>query len=353
MMKRYWMLVSGCLMKKRKGVSHLSSIEHQASSIAWRQSIGRFLHQLVGLRCGFTRKRFGLFIRLGVCSLLPLLSPNPGHAADPPDKLYRQGRYGEAEKAYAEADMDHPKDIRFRYNRGCAAFQNGQYKEAGAAFASVMRRAKDGELRFRAAYNLGNSAYKQGDYASAATYFKEALAANPESQDARYNLELSLRAIEQRKPKQSESPDADPERSDKREKEKEEKNSQKNKSSQKQKAEKKDQKKKDTSSGDSENRPGDSKTEDSPASGGNQKQGSNQNQSPEKELDEDAPGELRLRQALSELKEKNGEPQVDNATIDKKRAEALLNNVQENPSELLRFMFSEENRQGTASGRDW
>ena len=158
MMKRYWMLVSGCLMKKRKGFFYLSSIEHQASSIAWRQSIECFLHQLVGLRCSFTRKRFGFFIWLGISSLLPLLLPNPGLAADPPDKLYRQGRYEEAEKAYAKADMDHPRDIRFRYNRGCAAFQNGQYKDADAAFSSVMRRAKDGNVRFRAAYNLGNSA---------------------------------------------------------------------------------------------------------------------------------------------------------------------------------------------------
>jgi Ca-activated chloride channel family protein len=300
-----------------------------------------------------SRKRFGIFIWLGVCSLLPSLLPNPSLAADPPDKLYRQGRYEEAEKAYAKADMDHPKDIRFRYNRGCAAFQNGQYQEADAAFSSVMRRAKDGNVRFRAAYNLGNTAYKQGDYATAATYYKEALTANPDSEDARYNFELALRAIEQGKQKQPDASNADPQMGDKKEEGKEEKNSEKFGQSQNQGSEKKDQNKEDTPKGDSEKRPDDSKTDDTTAHDGNQNPGSTRDEKPETEHNEDLSGKLGPRQALSEFKKKNGEPEADNATTDKKKAEALLDNVQENPAELLRLMFPEENRQRTASGRDW
>jgi Ca-activated chloride channel family protein len=249
--------------------------------------------------------------------------------------------------------MDHPKDIRFRYNRGCAAFQNGQYKEADAAFSSVMRRAKDADVRFRAAFNLGNTAYKQGDYTTAGTYYKEALTAKPDSEDARYNLELSLRAIEQMKQKQPDAANANPEMGDKKEGGQEEKNSEKNGQSQKQGSEKKDQNKEDTHKGDRQKRSDDSKTDDTTALGGNQNQGSTRDEKPETEPDEDLSGKLRPRQTLSEFKKKNGEPEVDNATIDKKRAEALLDNVQENPSELLRLMFPEENRQGTASGRDW
>jgi Ca-activated chloride channel family protein len=284
---------------------------------------------------------------------LPLLLPNPGLAADPPDELYRRGQYEEAEKAYAKADMDHPKDIRFRYNRGCAAFQNGQYQEADAAFSSVMRRAKDGNMRFRAAYNLGNSAYKQGDYASAASYFKEALVANPDSEDSRHNLELSLRAIEQSEQKQPQAPDNNPESEDKNDEGKEANKSEKNGQPQKQGTEKKNQEKENTPKGDSGQHPDGPEPEDKTASGGNPNQGATRDEKPETKLDEGLPGELKPDHALSELKKKNGDPEVDNATIDKKKAEALLDNVQENPSELLRLMFSEENRQGTASGRDW
>ena len=64
-------------------------------------------------------------------------------------------------------------------------------------------------------------------------------------------------------------------------------------------------------------------------------------------------GELKPRQAMPELQKKNGQPRTEGSAIDQKKAEALLDNVQENPSALLQFMTPEENRHGTASGRDW
>jgi Ca-activated chloride channel family protein len=299
------------------------------------------------------RKRFGFLIWLGVCSLLPWLLPHTGLTADPPDQLYRQGQYEDAEKAYAKADMDHPKDIRFRYNRGCAAFQNGQYKEAGAAFSSVMRRAKDDNVRFRAAYNLGNTAYKQEDYASAAEYFKAALAANPDSADARYNLELSLRAIEKMKQKPSDAPKDNPQMGVKKKGGKEEKNSENNGQSQDKGTQKQDQKKEDSPNDEGDKNPENSKPEDTTASGEDQNQGSARDRRPESESDEDLSGDLKPRQAMSELQKKNGQPRTEGSAVDQKKAEALLDNVQENPSALLQFMIPEENRHGTASGRDW
>ncbi|MCP4665675.1 MAG: hypothetical protein GY849_04835 [Deltaproteobacteria bacterium] len=62
--------------------------------------------------------------------------------------MHGKGRFAEAEKAYAAADMDHPRDIRYRYNRGCAAYQNSDYKGALAAFSSVIRRTKEEDTRF-------------------------------------------------------------------------------------------------------------------------------------------------------------------------------------------------------------
>ncbi len=290
---------------------------------------------------------------LGVCSLLSLLLPHAGLATDTPDELYRQGRYEDAEKAYAKADMDHPKDIRFRYNRGCAAFQNGQYKEAGAAFSSVMRRATDGNVRFKAAYNLGNTAYKQEDYASAAEYFKAALTANPASEDARYNLELSLRAIEKMKQKQSEASQDNPQTEDKKEEGKEEKTTENNGQSQDKGTQKQDQKQEDSHKEDGEKPSDDSTPEDTNPSGENQNQESPQEKKSETESGEDMTGDLKPRQAMPELPEKNGQQMKEGSAIDQKKAEALLDNVQENPSALLQYMIPEENRHGIASGRDW
>ena len=115
------------------------------------------------------------------------------------DDLYREGKFAEAEKEYQKGDMDNPKDIRFRYNRGCAAYQNKDHQAAEAAFSSVIRRTTDKDIQFKAAYNLGNTAFTQDDFASAIEFYKQAIILNPENKDAKYNLELSLKKLEDEK----------------------------------------------------------------------------------------------------------------------------------------------------------
>jgi Ca-activated chloride channel family protein len=67
--------------------------------------------------------------------LLLFLSFAQGECAENPDELYEQGRFAEAAEAYANRDMDNPKDIRYRYNRGCADYQASDFKGAMAAFS--------------------------------------------------------------------------------------------------------------------------------------------------------------------------------------------------------------------------
>ncbi len=300
-----------------------------------------------------TKRKYSFFTVLLVFGLSPWLCLSPVEASETPDELYRQGRYEEAEQAYSQYDMDHPKDIRFRYNRGCAAFQNGQYEEAAAAFSSVIKRTALGDVRFKAAFNLGNTAFKQGDFASAATYYKQALADQPASEDARYNLELSLRALKKEKEKQEkESSDTPP--SDTQ-------------------SEGDDQAKQDGTEkqepgkqpSDEESRPGDQEEEDLQKDEDNQKtedqadgddgenQTSAQNKPPESTDENTLSGDLKPRETLPELESinpLNGEGPSD---MDRKKAEALLDNVQEDPSEIMRFMLSDENRKNSFSGRDW
>ncbi|MBW2208177.1 MAG: hypothetical protein JRG79_14805, partial [Deltaproteobacteria bacterium] len=100
-------------------------------------------------------KGHSLLRQLIICTaLLGSLFLSRAIAAEHPDELYRQGYFEEAEEAYALLDMDHPDDVRYRYNRGCAAFQGLEYQAARAAFSSVLRKAENNEMRFRTAYNL-------------------------------------------------------------------------------------------------------------------------------------------------------------------------------------------------------
>ncbi|MDM7934422.1 MAG: tetratricopeptide repeat protein [Methanothrix sp.] len=126
-----------------------------------------------------------------------MMTPGVVRAAEGADDLYGKGRYKEAAKAYQKLDMDKPGDLRYRYDRGCAAYMAGSLDEAKAAFASVVRRSTSDDMRFRALYNLGNTAYKQNDFTAARDSYREALKVRPDDADARHNLELSLKALKQ------------------------------------------------------------------------------------------------------------------------------------------------------------
>ena len=279
--------------------------------------------------------------------LLAWVFSSHAFAAEDPDELYRKGRFAEAEKAYAGADMDHPKDIRYRYNRGCAAFQNSDYKGALAAFSSVMRRTKEHETGFRAAYNLGNTAFKQGDFVSAAAFFKKALLTKRDNEDARYNLELALRELEKQKKKAEQEKDKSQKGSDKSgDKEKQSKEGEKKEGQDK-------SKKDDGKSSESQDQ---EDKKDQGESGKEEEQKDNRqdkDRQPKEKEPEDLSGELTPREALPEEKEKDQGPASVRAMMDKKKAEALLDNMKEDPAKFFRYQIPEDKRRGVKSGKDW
>ena len=256
-------------------------------------------------------------------------------AAEDPDELYRQGRFAEAETAYARHDMDHPKDTRYRYNRGCSAYQNSDYKGAMAAFSSVLRRTEDNQIRFKAAFNLGNTAYKMGDFESAATYYRQALLADPSNEDVRYNMELALRAREKQKEEQNEKPKTE------HEKEKQKGQESENRQEPKGKNEEKSDPTKEQDKADEKKN-------------GNR---SENNQNTEEKPPEDLTGELKPLQELPQENKKDApdsdKDKNDGASVDRRRAEALLDNIKEDPSRLMQYLIPEEKRHGVSSGKDW
>jgi len=265
-------------------------------------------------------------------------------AAENPDELYGEGRFEEAEKAYFRSDMDNPKDIRYRYNRGCAAYQNSDFKGAMAAFSSVLRRSDDEEIQFKADYNLGNAAFKEGNFESAVEQYKEALLSNPESEDAKYNLELALWELEKLKKKKTEKQKKEGQKETGQSKDtgdnsgsgdKGEDPEQKQAQGQDQKNSK-DQKQSEKQEDDKE------KTHERPDEG----------QKAEQDTSRDLSGELRPLQAMAEQGE-DQTPDQSRAILDRKKAEALLDNLKEDRSRFLRFQIPEDKKRGVKSGKDW
>jgi Ca-activated chloride channel family protein len=267
-------------------------------------------------------------------------------AAEDADELYRQGRFAEAEKAYAHSDMDNPKDVRYRYNRGCAAYQNSDFPGAMAAFKSVSRRAEDEETRFKAAYNLGNTAFKQGDFASAAAHYTQAIRLRPESEDAKVNLELALKELERQKREKSKEQDKKPQGESGQSGDKQDQSKTGN---ERQDSGESSQEKGQDQQGDK----GQKESKQDKQSGQEAEAGARQGTHAEQDSTQDLSGELAPRQAMPDEQTGNQTPDTAVTMIDKKKAEALLDNIKEDRSRFLRFQVQKDKKAGVRSGKDW
>jgi Ca-activated chloride channel family protein len=275
-------------------------------------------------------------------------------ATEDPDELYRKGQFAEAEEAYALSDMDHPKDIRYRYNRGCAAYQNGDLESAAAAFSSVLRRAEAEEIRFKAAFNLGNTTYKLGDVESAIKHYTQAIRQMPSSEDARHNLELALRELEkQKKEREAKTPPQNQREQDQGKENNEQSETPGDRGSQDKTSKDAAPDQQPSPASDEDERKNDSQTgqekhpEEAKGEPPSDRKGSNK-QSPT-----DRSGELR---ALEDLPSEGAEDQPEGdafSMMDKKKAEALLDNINEDRSQFLRFQVPEDKQHGGRSGKDW
>lgn len=305
------------------------------------------LEGLIGFRelmKGKGERRFVIFF-LVVMGLFP---GTPALASEDPDELYRLGRFAEAEKIYANSDMDNPKDLRYRYNRGCASYQGSDYKGAMASFSSVLRRAEDSKTQVKAAYNLGNTAFKQGDFASAAAHYKKAILIDPESENARFNLEIALRKLEKQKKEEKEGQKCSGKEENKKNQPKDGKNGEgEEESSSDKSAEKKGPQDKDQQNKKMDNDPGQEKKPDEEQGAGQDKAREGE-QGPPKDLS----GDLRPREALPQ-REKDEDASQAVSLMDRKKAEALLDNVKEDRSKYLEFQTPRGKRRGVLSGKDW
>ncbi|MBI5844585.1 MAG: tetratricopeptide repeat protein [Deltaproteobacteria bacterium] len=271
----------------------------------------------------------GLIIGLALAS--PALAREDGFS------LYRAGKYAEAAKAFAKADMDRPDEIRFRYNRGVAALKAGEAEAGEAALESALARSKDSEVRYRSAYNLGNAAFEKKDFRKAADYYKKALAERPKDPDARANFQLALwNAYRAEKEKAGEKSETGKDKKDSE-----------GKKDEKKKDEGKDGKKSETGQG----------KEDS-GRDGKQQGGKEKDQGRETKGDEPSPvrpedlkGALSAQGAHSKPGQQAKAGAGKAPSMERLRAEAMVENVTEDSSLLFRGLEGQKRK--TGSGKDW
>ena len=129
------------------------------------------------------------------------------------DQIFHQGRLEEAGKKYRQALAGDPDNPALHYNLGDVLYQQKQYGRAAAEFTKGLA-SDDLTLQAKSYFNLGDSHFQMAaaaggkldsaekEYRQAIQAYEASLALNPDDADARANLELARKKLQQIQKKQ-------------------------------------------------------------------------------------------------------------------------------------------------------
>ena len=120
------------------------------------------------------------------------------------NRLYLKQQYDEALKRYTEAQASRPGAPEMHYNIGNVLYRKGEMDKAAEEYLRAQA-APDKRLSQAALYNRGNALMSRGRLQDAVNAYVQALRVRPDDQDAKRNLELALRLMEEQK-KQKQDP---------------------------------------------------------------------------------------------------------------------------------------------------
>lgn len=143
-------------------------------------------------------------MRAFLFTLLLLLAPadDPTDAGRRGNSLYERGQYAQAAEAFRAGLAATPADdLATRYgllhNLGAALHRLEDYDGAQEAFNTALSLAAGAGDVARAAYNAGNTAFRRDDLQAAVDRYKQALLADPDDENARFNYEVAKRQLDE------------------------------------------------------------------------------------------------------------------------------------------------------------
>jgi len=146
-----------------------------------------------------SRRGLRLTAVLTLVALYPLLvgfGDSPEGRNRKGNKHYREGRFDEALTEYRGAQVLAPELSALAFNAGNALFRKGELPDAIREYGSAAL-TSDPLMSSSALYNAGTAFLQAGQLDTAVESFKSALKLNPGDQEAKHNLELALRMLEQ------------------------------------------------------------------------------------------------------------------------------------------------------------
>jgi Ca-activated chloride channel family protein len=162
-----------------------------------------------------------LQILLAAAMLLPF-GGSAHRKTEEGNRLYLDGAFDDALRAYTEAQLAQPEAPELYYDIGNVLYRQGDFEGAAEAYTRALLAAPEG-LVGPAAHNLGNSRYELQEFEEAVRAYERALRADSSDASAKRNLELALQALEQQSPQEpQESPDGEQEQQEQEQEQEEE-----------------------------------------------------------------------------------------------------------------------------------
>ena len=112
------------------------------------------------------------------------------------DDCYTAQNYTEAEENYRKSIEVEPT-VNGEYNLGNSIYMQERFEEAISHYENAVRLAKDKETKADAFYNLGNSYLNAGKLEEGINSYINTLKINPKDDDAKHNLTLAKRMLQQ------------------------------------------------------------------------------------------------------------------------------------------------------------
>ena len=119
--------------------------------------------------------------------------------------LYLKGQNEPALSEYQKAQTVLPEAPQLHYDMGNVLYRQENWAGAAEAYEHALGVAGP-DLSSRAAYNLGNALFHDEKYDEAVKAYTRALKGAPQDGDAKHNLEMALRALEQQKKEPQQKP---------------------------------------------------------------------------------------------------------------------------------------------------
>lgn len=147
-------------------------------------------------------------LALGLTALF-ISAPTPAEASPyEAQSLFRKNKFVEAEKAYRQAIVEEPEDMKLRYNLANTLYREGKYEDALTVYEQALK-TDEPELQADILYNMGNAWFRIGeanikehqpqtrkDWAKALENYQGSLVIQPEDNDAGSNLDYLKYRIE-------------------------------------------------------------------------------------------------------------------------------------------------------------